>query len=314
MFMTLGKIHAALLLLLSMLVALAGVLPCQAASARTQKTFVSPDAAIKSLTQALKKNDTRQLVAILGPGARKIISSGDPVADRSDRERFVRLFEEKVVVEGAETGRAVFSLGREQYPFSIPLVKRGKGWRFDAAAGRAELLNRRIGKNELQVIEVLRASVDAQREYAGEDRNGDGAMEFAQKFRSTPGKKDGLYWEVREGEQESPFGPLVAKAESEGYAKRKGKDKTPYHGYLFKILKAQGKDAPGGAFDYLMNGRMILGFAMLAYPAQYGSSGIMSFMVNQNGVVYQKNLGGESARIAASMTLFNPDPGWKKVE
>lgn len=314
MLITSGKIHAALLLLLSMLVALAGGVPAQAASARTQKSFASPQAAVEALVRALKKNDTGQLVAIFGSGSRKIISSGDPIADKTDRERIVRLSEEKIAVEGAESGKAVLSLGNEGYPFSIPLVKKGKVWRFDAAAGKEELLNRRIGRNELGVIEIMRAYVDSQREYAEEDRNGNGTREFAQKFRSAPGKRDGLYWEVKEGEQESPLGPLVAKAESEGYAKSKRGDKTPYHGYLFKILKGQGKDAPGGAFDYLVNGRMILGFAMLAYPAQYGSSGVMSFMVNQNGVVYQKDLGKESARLAASMTFFNPDPSWKKVE
>jgi hypothetical protein len=314
MLMTSGKIHAALILLLSMLVVLAGGASAQATSPRTQKSFASPQAAVEALVPALRKNDTGQLVAIFGPGSRKIISSGDPVADKTDRERFVRLSEEKISIEGAESGRVVFSLGNEGFPFPIPLVKRGKIWRFDAAAGRDELLNRRIGRNELGVIEVLRAYVDAQREYAEEDHNGNGTREFAQKFRSTPGKQDGLYWEVKEGEQESPFGPLVAKAESEGYAKREAKGKTPYHGYLFKILKAQGKNAPGGAFDYLVNGKMILGFAMLAYPAQYGSSGVMTFMVNQNGVVYQKDLGKESARVAASMELFNPDPSWKKVE
>lgn len=315
MLMTFGKIHAALLLLLSMLVALAGEVPCQAAPVQNvQKSFASPETAAKALLQAVRKNDIRQTVAILGPGSREIISSGDPVADRADRERFVRLSKEKIAIEGAESGRAVLSLGNEGYPFSIPLVKKGKVWRFDAAAGREELLNRRIGRNELQTIQVLHAYVDAQREYAAEDRDGNGALDFAQKFRSTPGKRDGLYWEVKEGEKESPLGPLVAKAEEEGYGHRKGGDRIPYHGYLFKILKGQGKDATGGAFDYLVNGRMILGFAMLAYPAQYGSSGIMSFMVNQNGVVYQKNLGEESARGAASMELFNPDPSWKKVE
>lgn len=315
MLMTFGKIRAALLLLLSMLVVLAGEVPCQAAPVKNvQKSFASPETAAKALLQAVRKNDIRQTVAILGPGSREIISSGDPVADRADRERFVRLSAEKIAIEGAESGRAVLSLGNEGYPFSIPLVKKGKVWRFDAAAGREELLNRRIGRNELQTIQVMRAYVDAQREYAEEDRDGNGALEFAQKFRSTPGKRDGLYWEVKEGEKESPLGPLVAKAEGEGYGHRKGGDRIPYHGYLFKILKAQGKDAPGGAFDYLVNGRMVLGFAMLAYPAQYGSSGIMSFMVNQSGVVYQKNLGEESARGAASVELFNPDPSWKKVK
>jgi hypothetical protein len=315
MLMTFGKIQATLLLLLSVLVALAGGVPCQAAAVKNvQKSFASPEVAAKSLFQAVRKNDIREAVAILGPGSRDIISSGDPVADRGDRERIVRLYEEKLVVEGAESGRAVLSLGNEGYPFSIPLVKKGKVWRFDTTAGKEELLNRRIGRNELGVIEVMRAYVDAQREYAATDWEGDGSWEFARKFRSTPGKRDGLYWEVKEGEKESPFGPLVAKAEGEGYGHRKGGDGIPYHGYLFKILKGQGKDAPGGAFDFLVNGRMILGFAMLAYPAQYGSSGIMSFMVNQNGVVYQKDLGEESARIAASLELFNPDPSWKSVQ
>lgn len=309
------KLQIALLLLFSMLVTLAGETPCQAAPARiVQESFVSPEAAAKALVQAIRRHDMGKTTAILGPGSREIISSGDPVADKAGRERFAKLYDEKIAVEGAETGRSVLSLGNEGYPFPIPLVKKGKVWRFDAAAGKEELLNRRIGRNELGTIEVMHAFVDAQREYAGTDWEGDGIWEFAQKFRSTPGKRDGLYWEVKEGERESPFGPLVARADSEGYAKSKGGDHAPYHGYLFKILKAQGNDAPGGAFDYLVNGRMILGFALLAYPAQYGSSGIMTFMVNQNGVVYQKNLGKESGKIASSLTLFNPDASWKKVE
>ena len=164
------------------------------------------------------------------------------------------------------------------------------------------------------MLEVLHAYADAQREYIASDWDGDGAKEFAQKFRSTPGKKDGLYWTTREGEQESPFGPMVAKADSEGYARSKGGDNTPYHGYLFKILKAQGPDAEGGAYDYVVNGNMILGFAMVAWPAQYGSSGIMTFIVNQNGIVYQKNLGKNTAKIAAAMKRFNPDKTWKKGE
>ena len=234
----------------------------------------------------------------------------DPVADKSGRERFVNLYDEKNVIEGADTGRAVLSLGNEDYPFPIPVVKKGKVWRFDARAGKEELLNRRIGRNELEVIDVLHSYVDAQREYAAMDRDSDGVMEFAQKIRSTPGKKDGLYWATKEGEQASPFGPLAAKAAQEGYTK----ENTALYGYYFKVLKAQGKDAEGGAFDYLVNGKMILGFAMVAYPAQYSSSGIMTFIVNQNGIVYQKNLGKNSARIAASMKLFNPDSSWKKVE
>ena len=209
-----------------------------------------------------------------------------------------------------ETGKAVFSIGNEDYPYPIPLVKKGQVWRFDTRAGKEELLNRRIGRNELEVIEILRAYVDAQREYATTDWDGDGKSEFAQKIRSTPGKKDGLYWAAKEGEKLSPLGPLAAKAAKEGYSK----ESTALHGYHFRILKGQGKDAEGGAFDYLVNGKMLLGFAMVAYPAQYGSSGIMTFIVNQNGIVYQKDLGKNSSKVAAAMKLFNPDKSWKKVE
>jgi len=302
-------------LLLTMLVLLATALPALAATAKNaQKSFSSPEEALQSLIQAARNHDAKELLAILGPGSKEIISSGDKVEDKAGRERFVKLYDEKVVIEGVATGKAVFSLGNEDYPFPIPVVKKGTAWRFDAKAGKEELLNRRIGRNELAAIEVLRAYTDAQREYATTDWDGNGTTEFAQKFRSTPGKKDGLYWAAKEGEQESPFGPMVAKADSEGYARSKGGDKTPYQGYLFKILKAQGPDAEGGAFDYLVSGKMILGFALVAYPAQYGASGVMTFMVNQKGIVYQKDLGKKTAQTAAAMKRYNPDSSWKKVE
>ena len=311
MFMTFRNIGLSLLLLLSMFSVLASGAPAQAASVKNaQKSFTSPDEALKSLVKAIRSGDTKGLVAILGPGSREIISSGDPVADKAGRERFVKLYDEKIVIEGAETGRAVFSIGNEDYPYPIPLVKKGNAWRFDAKAGKDELLNRRIGRNELEVIEILHTYVDAQREYASRDRDSDAVMEFAQKIRSTPGKKDGLYWAAKEGEKESPFGPLAAKAAQEGYAK----ENTALHGYYYRILKAQGKDADGGAFDYLVNGKMILGFALVAYPAKFGNSGIMTFIVNQNGIVFQKNLGKNSTKIATAMKLFNPDTTWKKVE
>jgi hypothetical protein len=220
------------------------------------------------------------------------------------------LYDEKVKIEGTETGRAVFSLGNEDYPYPIPLVKKGQTWSFDTRGGKEELLNRRIGRNELEVIEIMHAYVDAQREYANTDWDGDGRSEFAQKVRSSEGKKDGLYWPAKEGEKLSPLGPLAAKAAKEGYSK----ESTALHGYHFKIIKGQGKDAEGGAFDYLVNGKMILGFAMVAYPAKYGASGIMTFVVNQNGIVYQKDLGKNTARIAEAMKLYNPGKGWKKVE
>lgn len=315
MFVTMRKISILLLLLLSMVIIMAGGTVAEAAVKKSnQKSFASPEEALKSLVNSARNSDTSELVAILGPGSQEIISSGDPVADKAGLEKFVKLCDEKLVIEGAESGRAVFSIGNENYPYPIPVMKQGNVWRFDVKAGKDELLNRRIGRNELAVIEVLHAYADAQREYAAKDWNGDGKSEFAQKFRSSPGKKDGLYWAAREGEEESPFGPMVAKADSEGYARSKGGDKQPYQGYLFKILKAQGASAEGGAFDYVVNGRMILGFGLVAYPAQYGASGIMTFVVNQNGIVYQKNLGKNTAKTAATMKRYNPDSSWKKVE
>ena len=288
----------------------------QAAAAKTsRKLFASPEEAVQCLIAAAKNNDKKELLAILGPGSQPIVSSGDPVADQTDRERFVKLYEEKNAIEGADTGKAVLTIGNEESRFPVPVVKQGTAWYFDAKAGREELLNRRIGRNELEVIDILREYVDAQREYAAKDWNGDGVTEFARKFRSTPGKKDGLYWETKEGEEESPFGAMAAKAAQEGYAKGKKSTKpAPFHGYYFKILTAQGKNAEGGAFDYVVNGKMILGYALVAYPAQYGASGVMTFIVNQNGIVYQKNLGSATATIAKKMKLYNPDPSWKKVE
>jgi hypothetical protein len=290
--------------------------PAQAAAATTpRKFFASPEEAVQRLIAATKSNDKKELLAILGPGSQQIISSGDPVADKTGREGFVKLYEEKNAIEGADAGKALLIIGNEAFRFPVPMVKQGTVWYFDARAGREELLNRRIGRNELAVIDILREYVDAQREYAAKDWDGDGVTEFARKFRSSPGKKDGLYWEAKEGEEESPFGALVATATREGYTPKAKKAKPePYHGYYFRVLTAQGEHAEGGAFDYVVNGKMILGYALVAYPAQHGASGIMTFIVNQNGVVYQKNLGENTATIAAKMKLFNPDSSWKKVE
>ena len=301
-----------LLAIAALMVVLTAGGTAEAAVAKTpRKFFNSPEEAVKSLIAAAKNNDKKELLSILGPGSQPIVSSGDPVADQTGRARFVKLYEEKNAIEGADAGRALLIIGNEEYRFPVPVVKQGTTWYFDAKAGREELVNRRIGRNELEVIDVLREYVDAQREYAAKDWNGDGVTEFAQKFRSTPGKKDGLYWETRDGEEESPFGALVAKATQEGYTNVKKAKPAPFHGYYFKILTAQGKNAEGGAFDYVVNGKMILGFALVAYPAQYGTSGVMTFMVNQNGVVYQKNT---TATIAAKMKVYNPDSSWKKVE
>jgi hypothetical protein len=296
------------------MVALAVGQVCAAAAA--QKSFKSPEDAVNAMVDALKTNDTTSLLAIFGPGSKGLVSSGDEVADKTASEQFVRHYEEKNRLDQVNSKKVVLYIGNDDWPLPIPIVKQGKNWRFDAKAGKKEVLARRIGRNEMGAIRTCLVYVDAQREYARKDRDKNGLLEYAQKFASEPGKKDGLYWKAEEGEEESPLGPLVAEAVKEGYYTRnKTSDQpTPYHGYYFRILKAQGKNAPGGAYDYLVNGKMIGGFALVAYPAQYGNSGIMSFMVSQDGVVYQKNLGKNTAKIAQATERFDPDKTWKKVE
>jgi len=280
-----------------------------------QKTFKSPEEAVKSLTEALKSNDTKELLGIFGPAGKEIISSGDEVADKAARERFVKACEELTKLEKETDKKVTLVVGNNEWPFPIPIVKKGETWVFDTLAGKEELLNRTIGRNELHTIQTCLAYVDAQREYAMKDRDSDKLREYAQKFWSTKGKKDGLYWETKEGEEQSPFGSVAARGIQAGYAPTKPGDKPrPYYGYFYKILKAQGKNAPGGAYDYIVKGKMIGGFALVTYPAEYGASGIMTFIVNHDGVVYQKDLGKETGKIAKAMTKFDPDETWKKVE
>jgi hypothetical protein len=288
--------------------------PANAAATR-QKLFSSPEGAVEAMVSALKSDDQKMLKAIFGQGSKDLVSSGDEVADRESRERFLRSYEEKNKLEKVGDKRAILYVGAEDWPLPIPLVKRGRSWFFHTKEGKEEIINRRIGKNELSVIGVCMAYVDAQREYALKDRDGDKLLEYAGKFVSEPGKKDGLYWETKEGEELSPLGPFVAAAREEGYATKGPDDKpVPYHGYYYKILTAQGKNVPGGAYDYVVNGQMIGGFALVAYPARYGSSGIMTFVVNQDGVVYERNLGKKTEKIAQAMKTFDPDKEWKKVE
>jgi hypothetical protein len=258
-------------------------------------------------------NDT-ELLAILGPDAEDLVYSGDPVADQNDRARFIKVYEMKNHLEKLDAQRTVLLLGSKDFPFPIPLVQHGDSWVFDTEAGREEILNRRIGKNELHTIEVMHAYTAAQREYACLHRDGE-RQEFAQKFSSSEGKKDGLYWETGENEVASPIGPLIARATEEGY--RGGLDEIPpepFYGYFFKILKAQGEHANGGAFDYVADGKMVLGFALAAYPAKYGVSGIMTFIVNQEGVIYEKDLGEETATAAAAIANFDPDSSWHRYQ
>jgi len=276
----------------------------------TQRRFASVDDATTSLVAALRSNDQKALVAILGPEGRPLLSSGDAVTDRNIRERFLAAYDRAHRVEGSG-GKVTLYVGEDDFPLAIPLVPDRDAWRFDTKAGKEEILNRRLGQNELAAIQTCLAYVDAQREYYAEDRNADGLREYAQRFASTPGKHDGLYWEAKEGEPPSPLGPLVVSARGEGY--RRGEKPTPYHGYFYRILTAQGPAAPDGAYDYLAHGRMIGGFALVAFPAQYGASGVMTIIVNHDGVVYQKDLGPDTVALARAMKTFNPDRTWTKV-
>jgi hypothetical protein len=275
-----------------------------------KKSFCSPEEAVKSLVTAVRAHDLEEMLVILGPGSKELISSGDNAADRTGREKFLKAYDQANTIQQDAAGKMTLCIGPDNWPMPIPIVKKGSAWVFDIQKGKQEILNRRIGRNELQVIDVLHAYVDAQHEYATKDCGGSGKVEFAQRLISTEGNRDGLYWEAKEGEKESPLGPLVALAAKEGYF---NPDLQPFHGYYFKILKRQGKHADGGAYNYVVKGKMILGFAIVAYPSEYGNSGIMTFIVNQEGTIYQKKLGKNTTRRAEALKIFDPDKTWTKV-
>jgi len=285
---------------------------CFAATTQ-QKSFSSAEEAVKAAIAAARSSNDKELLAIFGPQAKEILFSGDAVADKDRRAQFIAAYDEKnrLATKGEDT---ILIVGKQEWPFPIPVVKKGQSWVFDTDKGKEEILNRRIGENELFTIQALLAVVDAQREYAMKDRDKNGLLEYAQKFISDPGKKNGLYWEAKQGEPESPFGPIMVRARSEGYKKQESGGPPPYHGYYYKILTAQGKDAPGGAYSYLVKGKMIGGFAVVAYPAQYGNSGVMTFIVNHDGKVFQKDLGKNTASVAATMKEYNPDKTWEEVK
>lgn len=279
-----------------------------------QKTFASPEDAAKALTDALRAQDRNMLLTVLGSKADTWLSSGDEVADRNDQGRFLAAYDIRNSVTLSTEGRAVLVVGEDGWPFPAPIVRQGSGWHFDALAGREEIINRRIGRNELNTIQTLLAVVDAQREYAMKDLDGNGFNDYAQRFLSSDGKKDGLFWPVQGNQLESPLGPQIAAAARQGYGKlvKVGKPGA-YHGYRFRMLSAQGKEAQGGAYSYLAGNKMIGGFAAVAYPVKYGVSGIMTFMVSHDGLIYEKNQGKASEHIALRMAVYNPDKSWRKT-
>jgi hypothetical protein len=286
--------------------------PLAAPAAEEQKTFGSPEEAAKALAAAAGAGDAKALEAILGPGSASLVRSGDAVADRRGRERFAQAFAEANKVEHRGDAKAVLLVGKDEWPLPIPIVKGADGWRFDTKSGREEILNRRIGRNELSAAQAMLAYVDAQREYYLRNPRNDKLLHYAQKFGSTPGKRDGLYFATKAGEPPSPLGPLFASAKAQGYTKDGDDLPDPYHGYRYRILKRQGPDAPGGAYDYVVQGRMIGGFALIAWPAAYGNSGVMTFIVNHDGVVYERDLGPNTAAAAGKITSFNPGKSWKR--
>jgi len=279
-----------------------------------QKGFASPEDAVKAFVAASKANDDKEIIAILGSGAKDLLYSGDPVSDKERRKRLLEAYDKKnsLVKEGE---KMVLVMGENDWPYPIPLVKQGEKWIFDTKAGKEEVLNRRIGQNELSTIQTMLAIVDAQREYAEKDKDGDGLLEYAEKFHSDPGKKNGLYWETKAGEEPSPLGEEVVQARAGGYQKMgKTQKPMPFQGYYFRMLRKQGKNAPGGACDYVVRGSQIGGFAAVAYPAQYRNSGVMTFLVNHDGTVYQKDLGKNTPVKAMAIKQFDPDKTWQKAE
>src|SRR4029077_3390310 len=291
--------------------AIAALLCTTASIVSAQQDFKTPDEAASALARAAKADDRKAIVTVLGPDGQDIVSSGDEVADAATRQKFVAAYDAKHQIAMEGDNKAILVIGQEDFPLPIPLVRKDESWRFDTAAGREEILFRRIGRDELDAIQSCLAYVDAQNEYAERDRTGAGANTYAQRIISEPGKQDGLYWPTSQGEDASPLGELIAEATAQGY--RPGGGRTPFHGYYFKILTKQGPAAPGGELDYIVRGKMIGGFALVAYPAEYRNSGVMTFIVNHTGDVFQKDLGPDTAKFAERMTAFNPDRTWKKV-
>ena len=294
------------------ILATSSLIPALAQEPR-QKTFGACEEASAALFAAVQRDDQHALLEILGPAATAIISSGDEAEDRSNRQQFVEKYQEMHRLVRESDGTTTLYIGAENWPTPIPLVHKGDRWYFDTVASRKEILFRRIGKNELDTVAVCRELVDAQKEYHAAPHDGEGVRQYAPRFQSDDGKHNGLYWKISDGEPESPVGPLLILASGQDYAKETTQPR-PFHGYYYRILTGQGRHAPGGAKTYLVHGKMMGGFAFVAYPAEYRSSGVMTFIVNQDGIVYQKDLGSRTAVLSTTMTRYAPDATWKRAD
>ena len=279
-----------------------------------QREFRSPASAAAALVEAARADDLKSMAAILGPDAHEVITSGDSVADNNAREDFTKRYDQMHRLAYNDKGQVLLYVGADNWPLPIPIVKHGDAWVFDTAAGKEELLYRRVGRNELFTIDVLQELADAQQEYAAAQLKASGVSQFAQKIFSDPDKRDGLYWPASGDQPESPIGPLIADATAEGYRRDPTGHPAPFHGYFYKPLVGQGPNAPGGAIDYVADGKMTRGFAFLAYPAEYRASGVMTFMINQNGVLVEKDLGPDTEKLAEGITTYNPDSSWSELE
>jgi hypothetical protein len=278
-----------------------------------QKTFPTADDASQALFSAAQSGDKSALLDILGPAGAPIVSSSDDVQDNKSRDEFVAKYQQMHRLAKEPDGTTTLYVGAENWPVPLPLVSKGSVWYFDTPSATKEILFRRIGKNEFAAMEVLQALINAENDYYSQARDGK-PQQYAQKFASDEGRHNGLYWKTSEGEPESSAGPLVAYASGEGYGKKQGEGPTPFHGYYYQILTGQGKGALGGAKSYIVNGEMTGGFALLAYPADYRSSGVMTFIVDQDGVIYEKDLGPKTAELASTVKEYAPDKTWRKAE
>lgn len=314
---TFNKLHPTLCLCLCVTLTVivdSATAAAESTTAVTAQTFASPEEALKAMVNAARDGGNDKIAAIFGSQYAQIFSSGDTAEDNNNRADFIKMADEKSAVEMEGADKAILHFGKEDWVFPVPLAKSGDQWQFDAEQGEKEILNRRIGRNELHALGVIGAYLEAQFEYAASDRDGDEVSEYAVKLRSEPGKFDGLFWEAAPDQPKSPLGPLVAEAKAEGYnLKNTPATSIPYHGYLYKILTQQGSHAPGGKYNYVINGNMIAGFGLVAFPAAYGTSGIMTFVVNHQGKIYQKNLGSKTAEIAMAMQSYDPDASWESV-